>query len=112
MEVVIEEEDGIWIVTPHIGDLDASNSKDFKEKIAPVLKENSKVVMDMGHVKFVDSSGLGAILSCLRQLNSDGGDLFLFGLNKPVQTLIELVRMNRVFQIYSSRDEALKAYKA
>lgn len=111
MEVAIEKEDGIWIVTPRLDDLDASNSKEFKEKMAPVLKEGSKVVLDMGHVKFVDSSGLGAILSCLRKLNKGDGDLFLYGLNKPVQTLFELVRMNRVFKIYASKDEALKAYK-
>jgi anti-sigma B factor antagonist len=58
---------------------------------------------------FVDSSGLGALLSCLRTMNNKSGQLRLFGMAKPVQALFELVRMHRIFSIHNNRDEALAA---
>ena len=59
-----------------------------------------KVVFDLRELRFVDSSGLGAILSCLRQLNGKGGELKLCGMTKPVRALFELVRMHKIFDIY------------
>lgn len=68
-----------------------------------------RAVLDMSQLQFVDSSGLGAILSCLRELNKRDGDLSLCGLTKPVRTLFELVRMHRVFEIFNTREEAIRA---
>ena len=90
--------------------LDAGNVRDFKLAVEPVLKPNARLVFDLSGLKFVDSSGLGAILSCLRQLNSQGGDLKLCGVTRPVRTLFELVRMHKVFDICNTADEALRAY--
>ncbi len=90
--------------------LDASNAKSFKTAIAPVLQNSLKVVFDMNQVKFVDSSGCGTLLSCLRQLNSLGGDLKLCCVQKPVRTLFELVRMHRITEIFDSSEEAVKAF--
>jgi len=90
--------------------LDASNAKDFKTEIAPSISAKARLVLDLSNVKFVDSSGLGALLSCLRQLNAAGGDLKLYGMIKPVRALFELVRMHRVFEIFNTREEALRSY--
>lgn len=91
--------------------LDARNAKEFKREIEPVLEANTKVVFDLSQLRFVDSSGLGAILSCLRQLNNSGGDLKLCGMSKSVRTLFELVRMHRIFEIFNSREEAVRAFE-
>jgi anti-sigma B factor antagonist len=64
----------------------------------------------MAKVKFVDSSGLGALLSCLRQVNAEGGDLKICGLTKQVRVIFELVRMHRIFEMFNTREEAAKAY--
>lgn len=89
--------------------LDAGNAKAFKEAMQPLLDGHTAVLIDLGHVSFVDSSGLGALLSCLRTMNNKTGQLKLFAMNKPVQALFELVRMHRIFAIYNTRDEALAA---
>ncbi|MFN0085238.1 MAG: STAS domain-containing protein [Blastocatellia bacterium] len=91
--------------------LDAGNAKEFKRDIMPALNGHSRVIFEMSELKFVDSSGLGTILSALRQLNSSGGDLKLAGMQKPVRALFELVRMHRIFDIYNTRDEALAAFR-
>ena len=108
MQMTVERLGEITIVQLPGEQLDASNAKDFKREIAPILGGASKLVFDLGQLRFVDSSGLGAILSCLRQVNSAGGELRLCGLSKPVRALFELVRMHRIFDICDTRDDAIR----
>jgi len=100
---------GVAIVGFTQDSLDASNAKVFKEEIHPVLAGHNCVLLDLHALQFVDSSGLGALLSCLRAMSDNGGSLALCNMTKPVRTLFELVRMFRIFDIYASRYEALKA---
>ena len=109
MEITTEKVGQVAVVELRGEQLDASNVMDFKRDIAPVLETNSRVVFDLNELRFVDSSGLGAILSCLRQLNGAGGELKLCGLAKPVRALFELVRMHKIFDIYTTRDEAVRS---
>jgi anti-sigma B factor antagonist len=112
VELTIEKIGDVTVVELAGEQLDASNAKEFKQDIAPVIGANPKMVLDLGRLRFVDSSGLGAILSCLRQLTAAGGDLKLCGLSKPVRALFELVRMHRIFDIYGTRDEAVRIMQA
>jgi len=92
--------------------LDASNSSEFKDQTTNIIAGHSKVIMDMGGLNFIDSSGLGAILSCQRSCNENNGKLKLFAISKTVRTLFELVRMHKVFDIYNTKEEALAAFNA
>lgn len=87
--------------------LDAGNAPEFKKLIQPHLDAKALVVVDMRALKFVDSSGLGAMLSCLRIMNNKQGQLMLIEMSKPVRALFELVRMHRIFAIYNTLEEAL-----
>jgi anti-sigma B factor antagonist len=89
--------------------LDAGNVKTFKEALQPQLTSFDNVLLDMSRLTFIDSSGLGALLYCLRTMNGKKGQLKLFAMAKPVQALFELVRMHRIFSIYNTREEALAA---
>lgn len=90
--------------------LDASNSAQLKKSLQSLVDQNPKIVLDMGRLQFVDSSGLGVILSCLRKANASGGDLKLCKLSKPVRALLELVRMHRIIDIFNDSEEAVKAF--
>ena len=111
MELTAEKVGDVTVVVLPGEQLDASNAKEFKRDIAPLLEPRGKVVFDLAELRFVDSSGLGAILSSLRQLNASGGDLRLCGMTKPVRALFELVRMNRIFAICATKDEAIKSFE-
>lgn len=110
MQLAKETFEDITVVTVPGETLDASNAKEFKGTVTPLLVPGAKVVLDLGKLKFVDSSGLGAMLSCLRQLNGIGGDLKLCGMAKPIRALFELVRMHRVFEILNTREEAVRSF--
>ena len=75
-----------------------------------MLEANTKLVFDLSRLRFVDSSGLGAFLSCLRHVNAKGGDLKLCGMSKPVRAVFELVRLHRIFDILGTREEAVRAF--
>lgn len=111
MDLTIEKDGNVTIITLPPDQLDAGNVAEFKRDVAPLIGNGARVVIDLGRLRFVDSSGLGAMLSCLRQLNASGGDLKLCGMARPVRALFELVRMHRVFDIYGSRDEAVRAMR-
>jgi anti-sigma B factor antagonist len=111
MQATIERIADVTVAMVPGESLDASNAKEFKQSIAPVLTANAKVVFDLSQVHFVDSSGLGGLLSCLRQLHAAGGELKLCGLATPVRHLFELVRMDRIFDIFQTQADAVNAFQ-
>jgi len=113
MEMIVEHVGDVSLVVLKETTLDAGNYNEFKATIAPILEANAKVVLDINNLKFVDSSGLGAILSCLRKINASGGDLkLLCGLPRPVRMFFELVRIYGIIDILNTREEALQAFGA
>src|ERR1700754_41286 len=107
MNTRLEKVGNITVIGVEGDSLDASNAQDFKRAVAPAVAENCKLVFDLSLLQFIDSSGLGAFLSCLRQLHATGGDLKLCGMTRPVRGLFELVRMHRIFDIHNTREEAV-----
>jgi len=112
MEIVAERVGEVAVVVVPVEELDAGNVAEFKRDLAPVLEANGKVVLDLKRLRFLDSSGLGAFLSCLRKLNAKNGDLKLCGLSKQVRAVFELVRMHRIFEIFGTPEEAVRSFQA
>lgn len=112
MELACDEIGGVAVVVLPVEELDASITGELKRDIAPLLEAHTKMVLDLGLLRFLDSSGLGAFLSCLRRLNAKGGDLKLCAMSKQVRTVFELVRLHKIFDIFETREEALRAFAA
>ena len=111
MQLAVEQVGDVAIAAIPVEELDASNAGEFKRDVAPVLEAHSNLVLDLSRLRFVDSSGLGAFISCLRKLNARGGDLKLSGMSKQVRAVFELVRMHRVFDILPTTQEAVRAFE-
>ncbi len=100
-------ENDILIVQPNIERLDASVAVDFKEKMADLIKRgHSMIILNLSVVEFIDSSGLGSIVSSLKTIGRNG-DLVLCGINRNIMSMFKLTRMDRVFRIFSSEGEAI-----
>ena len=90
--------------------LEGETSARFKEKIRGFIADGcSSLIVDLGPVRFIDSSGLGALISALKVLRAHDGDLVLANVPEPVQAVLEITRLLRVFEIYSTAEDALKA---
>jgi anti-sigma B factor antagonist len=109
MQIEGKKIDDLLVVTPMEKRLDASVAADFKGKIVDWINAgHNRLLLDLSLVDFVDSSGLGAIVSCLKTLGGNG-DLMICGIKETVMSLFQLTRMNRVFQLFPNQTEALKA---
>jgi anti-sigma B factor antagonist len=110
MEIAVEKIDDVAVVQVPVEELDASNVGEFKRDMTPALEANTQLVFDLRRLRFTDSSGLGAFLSCLRHVNARGGDVKLSGMSPQVRAVFELVRLHRIFDIYSTPEEAVRAF--
>jgi anti-sigma B factor antagonist len=81
----------------------------FKAHLAEYMtKGNRSIVLDLGAVTFIDSSGLGALVSSLKSMGKDG-DLVVSGAHGAVASMFKLTRMDKVFRMYGNSDEAVSA---
>jgi len=100
----------IQIIVVEYKSLDASKVEDFIKLVSEEISKNKKNLIDLSRVDFVDSAGLGSLLSCLKKAKSANGELKLFGLTKSVRSLFELMRMQKIFSIYDDRGMAVASY--
>ena len=99
----------VLIVRPLEKRIDASTAGEFKQKMNEWIDSgNRKIVLNLSEVDFIDSSGLGAIISGFKKIGNNGS-LVICAVKESVMSLFRLTRMNRVFDIYVSEKEALEA---
>ena len=111
MELVTKKAGDIVVVgLAEPGTLEASNVGPFRETMANLVKDATRLVIDMGNVTFLDSSGLGALVAVWRSLSSRDGEMKLCRIGPSVRTVFELTRIHRVFEIYNTEEEALASY--
>jgi anti-sigma B factor antagonist len=110
MDFSLERRSGVALIKVLAQKIDAANAADFRTGILPHVQGQKSVVLDLAEVTFIDSSGLGAILSVLRSLTADSGNLRLCNMTRNVRMLFELVRMHRVFDIFVTPEEAVASF--
>jgi anti-sigma B factor antagonist len=85
----------------------ADKAQAFKETVGRYFSSGPvALILDMTKVEFIDSTGLGAILSVVRRM-PQGSELLVCRLNEAVQSMFMLTRMDRVFTICKTVDEAM-----
>jgi anti-sigma B factor antagonist len=97
------------VVEPLERRIDFRVADDFKEKMAGFVDSgNIFILLNLSQVEFIDSSGLGTIVSTLKRMGGRG-DLFICGVRETVMTMFTLTRMDRIFRIFGSEQEAIHA---
>ncbi len=101
----------VLVIVPSCESLDARLAKEFKQQVIDIINKESSshIVLDLSKVQYVDSSGLGSLLSVLKFLHSKGGEMKLTSLSKPVSTIFELVAMHKIFKIYPNAEDAINS---
>lgn len=99
----------VLLVTVEEPRIDAARAPAFKAAMAERIDGGHvRLILDLSKVDFVDSSGLGAIVSCLKRIGPRGS-LAIVGAHGAVAKLFKLTRMDRVFPMHANVDEALKS---
>lgn len=90
----------------------ADESSQVKEQVLKCVNNGHRlVVVDLSEVTFIDSSGLGALISSLKMVGQEGA-LAISGARSSVITTFKLTRMDRVFRMYNTTEEAVGALAA
>ena len=88
------------------GNLDSINANNLRREILDLVDRGVKIIIiDLDSVVFMNSSGMGALVATLKAVKAKGGELALCSLTEQVKIIFELSRMDRIFKIYSDRQE-------
>ncbi len=110
MDITVSPTDDIIIAAPQAAYLISSNAEEMKRDMSALLHTCSRLVLDLSQVRFIDSSGIGALLFCLRLANARGGGMKLCSMSPEVASVVQITRMNRILDSFEHCDEARRAF--
>lgn len=109
MEIETRKEGDIIIVKPLGKNIDSSNCTDFKGKVVDLINQGNKFfVLNLAAIDFIDSRGLGTVISILKNLASVKGILVLCELKPQIINLLNLTNMHKVFHIDKNESDAIQ----
>ena len=93
------------------GQLIVGNRQELKQKVLEELENGARrFVIDFAGAGYIDSSGLGVLVSLSKKIREQSGELRLSGLNEDLRTLFELTKLDTLFRIADTRSEALEGF--
>ncbi|HET6931056.1 MAG TPA: STAS domain-containing protein [Candidatus Acidoferrum sp.] len=91
------------------GDIDLAHSPAMRKALLQEIKEKktAKVFLNLEKVRYIDSSGIASLVEGLKASRDQGSRLILYGLSKTVREVMELSRLQKIFEIHDSEAQAL-----
>ena len=110
MDIDVKEVGKVTVVAPH-GDVDMAVADDVRLKLTELVdRGNLRLVLDLGAVMYIDSSGLGALVAAMKHARAAGGDLKVCALESDVRSLFEMTRLTKVMSVHATRQDAVAAW--
>jgi anti-sigma B factor antagonist len=83
----------------------------LRDQIRDLLsKGNKRILLNLGDVSYIDSSGIGELVSAYTTVRNQGGELKLLNLTKKVHDLLQITKLYTVFDIKDDEAQAIKAF--
>ena len=112
MKLSINHVDNVCYITL-VGEIDSLSAGLIKDKIQNQIESKVfNIIIDLTQVKFMDSAGLGVLVSGLKLCTKNGGDLVLVGLTENVRELFHITRLDTVFKMFPNRHTASESFGA
>ena len=93
------------------GQLIVGNRQELKELVQAALDQGERrLLIDFSRTGYIDSSGLGALVSISKKIREAGGELRLSGLNEDLRSLFELTKLDALFAIAETPQQALASF--
>ena len=109
MDIKVSQNGSVTVISI-IGQIDASNSKNLKNRFSEIQSTSNNYVMDFSSVDFIDSSGLGAFVACLKSAIEKGGNIKVANLQKKTRMVFEITRIHKICDIFDNLEVAVKSY--
>jgi anti-sigma B factor antagonist len=111
MEIQMREQDNVAVLSLS-GRLDLASGATLKEHLKRLSEKNIvQAHLNLAEVEFINSSGLGALVSIMKEIRLQKGRLTLSNLASYVQEIFEITQLSHIFEIYSTEEEALATYQ-
>jgi len=91
------------------GHIDLASSPSLRKTLLESLKATDRLAINLGKVKYIDSSGIASLVEVLKEARNTSKRLFLYGLTAAVREVLQLTRLTGVFEIRETEDEVLNA---
>jgi len=110
MRVTINDRDGVTVCGIE-GEIDINTAPQFKKAFDRVIKDKKeKIVINMAKVEYIDSSGLATLVELLKNFRKISAKLKLTNLSSKVMSLFEITKLEKLFDISPTEEEAVKAF--
>ncbi len=105
MNLSLQQADGYMSVNVNEERIDVQNAEEFRNHLIQLIESGTKnVVIDLDSVRFIDSSGLGALVYALREAKLAQGDLKVANLHNQVYAMFKVTRLNKIFDILELKE--------
>ena len=112
MKLSTRQVDGVIIVDCSGRITLGEGSVTMRDTVRELLsKGNKKIVLNLGEVNYIDSSGIGELVSAFTSVRNQGGDLKLLNLTKKVHDLLQITKLYTVFDVKDDEATAVAAFK-
>lgn len=110
MQIVARPSEG-WVILDLSGDIDLAHSPTMRKVLLGEIKEKhmAKVFLNLKNVRYIDSSGIASLVEGLKASRDQGSRLILFGLSPAVREVMQLSRLQKIFEIYEDEEQALSS---
>ena len=99
----------VELYKPKFRKIDVLNGKEFQAGLDACLRKNTRLVVDLGDVSFIDSSGLGKLVAAIRACREGGGAMRICSVQSSVMTLFDLVHLTDIVAIDADSEAAISA---
>lgn len=104
--------DGVKVISCSGRIVFGDEASQLREWVKRELSENSRIVLNLGDVNYIDSGGIGTLVSLFTSARNAGGDIKLVHLTKRVGDLLQITKLITVFETYEDEDKAVKAFSS
>ena len=112
MEISFKQIDEITVVKIDSQELNHVVSHEFQRQLTPLFDEKTfNVALDMGSIDFMDSMGIGTLITLRNKLMKEKGCIAMFNINDRVKKIIDIAALHKVFDLYDTESEAIEGLK-
>ncbi|RKX22909.1 MAG: anti-anti-sigma factor [Candidatus Zixiibacteriota bacterium] len=112
MEIKVKNEGQVCEVYLN-GRLDLASGTNLKEELKKIFDQDKNMIhLNLNDVEFINSSGLGSLVSIMKEVRLRKGRLTLSNLASYVKEIFEITQLSHIFEIYETQEEALSSYQS
>ncbi|WP_320175864.1 STAS domain-containing protein [Maridesulfovibrio sp.] len=112
MELSFKQIDEVTVVKIESTELNHVVSHDFQRQIQPIFEEKQfNVALDMDSVDFMDSMGIGTLITLRNKLMKEKGNIAMFNISERVKKIIDIAALHKVFDLFDTEEDAVNGLK-